>query len=176
LLKYLPSIVASLLVLWVPVAGSAAALPPALPDQLGGSAALTDLPPGPVLVIVVNVRRLRHVQRWEEALRAALPDLQSLRVADVAQEPKPQLADVAGTLARRAPAGVPILIDLDNAWARQFELNTREPCLLLFDSGRELVAHWRGRARAELVSEVLAGIQALEAPAAATGAEVAEHG
>jgi hypothetical protein len=164
--KILPFIVATLLSLSGTLSAQATALPPALPDQFGATGALSDFPRAPVLVIVVSARRLRQVQRWEEALRSELPGLLSMRVADIDQQPQPQLDDVAGTLAKRAPAGVPILIDMDNEWARAFALNTREPCLLLFDANRKLVTQWRGRARAELVSAVIAGIQGL--PSAGT--------
>lgn len=146
---------ATVLILLAPVLAGAAELPAALPDQLGNEIALTDLPEQAVLAIVVAGRKLRHVQRWEEALRAELPELVSLRVADVTEEPRPSIEQVAAKLRQRAPAGVSILIDLDNLWASRFALDTGQPCLLLFDSERRLIAQWRGRAKRALVDEVL---------------------
>jgi len=164
-----PAILAALCLLAGPPGATAGNAPPALPAHGGGTVALDDYARAPVLVIVVNARRLRHVQRWEESLRAELPDLQSMRIADVGQEPKPALTDVVRKLAKRVPPEVSIAIDLDNVWADRFGLDTREPCLLLFDADRQLVASWRGRARGAVVDEVLSGIQALQAPTESPG-------
>jgi hypothetical protein len=141
------------LLAWLPLALQAA--PPALPDQNGGSSGLQDYAGQAVLVIVVNGRKLRHVERWERSLRKQLPKLVSLRVADIRDEPRPALDQVAEKIRSRTPAGVNILIDMENQWAAEYELNTDEPCLLLFDSQHEVTAQFRGRANKRRVAEVL---------------------
>ena len=145
-----------LLLAMLPLAGQAA--PPALEDQLGRSVSLDDYQGQAVLAIVVSGRKLRHIQRWEEALRAEQPALQSIRVADIQDTPRPDLAQVAAKLQKRVPPEASVLIDLDNQWAQAYKLDTNEPCLLLFSPDHELVAEFRGRANKQRLAEVLAAI------------------
>lgn len=132
-----------------------AAQPPALADQYGTDIGLEDYAGEAVLAIVVSARKLRQIERWEKKLRAEMPQLRSLRVADINEQPTPSQAEVATKLRERVPEGVSIQIDLQSLWATYYALDTGEPCLLLFDSAHNVVASYRGRAREALVSEVL---------------------
>ena len=144
-----------LLLLAVLAATAVAAQPPALADQYGTHIGLEDYTGEAVLAIVVSARKLRQVERWEQKLRAELPQLRSLRVADINEQPPPSHAQVATKLRQRVPEGVSVQIDLQSLWATNYSLDTREPCLLLFDSAHSVVAMYRGRAKDALVSEVL---------------------
>ena len=144
-----------LLLLAVLAATAVAAQPPALADQYGTNIGLDDYAGEAVLAIVVSARKLRHIERWEKKLRAEMPQLRSLRVADINEQPTPSQAEVATKLRERVPEGVSIQIDLQSLWATYYALDTGEPCLLLFDSAHNVIARYRGRARDALVSEVL---------------------
>lgn len=136
-------------------ASLAAATPPPLTDQYGDTDALNNYKNAPVLAIVVNVRKLRWVGRWEESLRSSLPNLESIRIADITDEPPPTVEKVIDLLQTRVPPGVPVLIDMDNSWANTYSLDTNEPCLLLFDADQQLVSVFRGRPKGALLEEVL---------------------
>lgn len=133
----------------------ASAVPPALPDQFGINHELSEFSGQPVLVIVASRRKLRWIGKWEEALRPELPQLNSIRIADINDDPRPELSQVAGLLQKRAPADVSILIDLQNHWATEYELDTKEPCLILFDKEHKVVTRFRGRPKGKLVNEVM---------------------
>jgi hypothetical protein len=139
--------------------GLATATPPALPDQFGASHSLSDFAGQPVLAIVASRRKLRWIGKWEEALRPELPQLNSIRIADITDEPRPDMAKVAAVLQQRAPADISILIDLQNHWATAYELDTKEPCLVLFDSNHKVVAKFRGRPKGKLVDEVMTALR-----------------
>jgi hypothetical protein len=137
-------------------AAATAAPPPVLQDQFGNSGSLEDFAGLPVLAIVASRRKLPWIGRWEATIRPELPQLNSIRIADITDEPRPSEAKVAEMLRKRAPEHVSILIDLQNEWASAYELDTTEPCLVLFDSEHKVVAKFRGRSKGELVNEVLA--------------------
>ncbi len=139
----------------LPVLGA----PPPLPDQYNQPVALEDLNGQPLLVIVTSERQLRQIQRWEKALRKSLPGLVSLRIADIAGDPGPTREQVAAKLIQHAPTDVSVAIDEKNLWAREYELDTKEPCLLLFDADHSLTLQFRGRPRKALVAEVLDSIR-----------------
>jgi hypothetical protein len=145
-------------------AASAATLP-ALPDQYGVSSSLNDYAGQPVLVIVASGRKLRWIGQWEKTLRAKIPELVSLRVADITDDPRPAETEVAAVLRDRAPPGISILIDMQNQWATNYQLDTGEPCLVLFDREHNVVTKFRGRPRDPLFSEVIAALR-LHFPAA----------
>ena len=137
----------------------AAAMPPALPDQFGGSGSLNDYSGQPVLVIVASGRKLRWIGQWEKAIRKRMPELVSLRVADITDDPKPADTEVAAILRERAPPGISILIDMENQWAINYQLDTGEPCLVLFDAEHSVVAKFRGRPRDPLFTEVITALR-----------------
>lgn len=138
-------------------ASTAWATPEALPDQFGNLISVADAhasaPDSILIVIVVSGRKLRLVKRWEEGLRQTNPNLISMRIADITDEPRPTHEQVAEKLRKRAPQGVSILIDLENQWANEFELDTNEPCLLLLDKNNQVVATFRGRANKDRLAE-----------------------
>jgi hypothetical protein len=148
-----------LLLLAVLAATPVAAQPPALTDQYGTNIGLEDYAGEAVLAIVVSARKLRQIERWEQKLRAELPQLRSLRVADINEQPLPSQTQVATKLRQRVPEGVSVQIDLQSLWAAHYALDTKEPCLLLFDNAHNVVAQYRGRAKNALVSEVLVALQ-----------------
>ncbi|MGI9290879.1 MAG: hypothetical protein ACR2QG_06345 [Gammaproteobacteria bacterium] len=133
---------------------AAQAAPPALPDQFGNEDSLGNYPGESVLAIVVNVRKLRWVGKWEAALRKEMPGLLSIRVADITDQPPPEQDKIVELLQKRVPPNVPILIDMSNTWATTYELDTDEPCLLLFDADHNVVAQFRGRPKGKLKDEV----------------------
>jgi glucose/arabinose dehydrogenase len=134
-----------------------------LRDQYGGRAGLAGQRGQPVAVIVVNVRRLGGIQRWQEELGNAHPDLAWLRIGDI-DEPGPvDLDRVADTLRRRVPPGVPVLMDPERHWARGLDLDTAQPTVLLFGADGQLAGQWRGRWNAELGTGFAAALRALSA-------------
>jgi hypothetical protein len=140
-------------------AAATAEPPPALQDQFGDSTSLNDFSGQAVLAITASSRKLRWIGRWERTIRAELPELVSIRIADITDEPRPTEAKVAEMLRKRAPENISILIDLQNYWASTYELDTSEPCLVLFDSEHNVIAKFRGRPKGELVDEVMTALR-----------------
>jgi hypothetical protein len=113
------------------------------------------------LVMVVTVRRLRNLKAWETELLERREGIDFLRIADIPADPPATRERVARKLSSRVPDEVSILIDLDRRWAREMNLDTGRPNLLLFDREGELAATFRGRMEPELLEEVLAAIDRL---------------
>jgi hypothetical protein len=132
-----------------------------LADQYGESGGLEDYAGQPVLVIVASGRKLRHIKGWEKGLRKDYPQLLSLRIADITDEPRPTYEQVAKKLLKRVPEDVSIIIDLDNLWATEYGLDTDEACLLLFDAHGKVMAQFRGRANNARLAEVSAAITSI---------------
>jgi hypothetical protein len=152
------------------LAGAAALAAPAslgdlpaleLTDQRGGRDSLAAHRGQPVLVVVVDARRMALVRRWEQQILGRYPDLRVLTVADVNETRRPELGRVQAVLARRVPPEVAVLIDLDRAWARQLELDTTVPNLVLVNAVGEVAAQFRGRWSAAQGDAVLAALAAL---------------
>jgi hypothetical protein len=155
-----PMIACLLILFGLVAAGSAGAgQPPVLQDQYGDSGSLSDYPGEPVLAIVTSARKLRWIGKWEETIRPELPELVSIRIADVTDQPRPGYEEVAKKLRQRIPEGVSVLIDIQNFWASAYELDTDEPCLLLFDSDHNVVATFRGRPKGKLVDAVMVALR-----------------
>ena len=115
--------------------------------------------------MVVTARRLRNLKGWEKPLRERYDDIHFVRIADVPEEPPVSHEEVAQKLVKRVPEEVPILIDIERRWARELELDTSRPNLLLFDRDGRLAATFHGRPDPALLDEVFAAIEEL------TGAE-----
>ena len=145
---------------------SAADLPGPLPDQYGAEIMAPAERNQPLLVIVTQARKARHIERWEQALRKTHPELLSMRVADITGNPKPGIKRVSQKLRQQAPAEVSILIDKDNLWAQTYDLDTREPCLLIFDPQNHLTARLRGRANKKNVAAVIEALTTIQSNAA----------
>lgn len=132
-----------------------------LVDQHGGRARLADLRGQPAAVIVVNVRRLGTIQRWQEELGRAYPELAWLRIGDIDETGPVDLERVAGTLQRRIPPGVPVLMDPERHWASSLGLDTAQPTVLLFAPDGRLAGQWRGRWTTELGASFAEALDAL---------------
>jgi len=130
-----------------------------LPDQYGQTGGLSNYPNQPLLVIVVTGKKLRWIGRWEKQLRAQLPELVSVRVADINDQPPPSLEQVSSRLRKHVPENVSILIDMNSSWANKYKLDTNEPCLLILDDKHQLTAQFRGRPNSDLVAQVIAGLR-----------------
>ncbi|MDH3978027.1 MAG: hypothetical protein OEU86_05880 [Gammaproteobacteria bacterium] len=146
----------------------AAELPGPLPDQFGAEIMAPAERNQPLLVIVTQARKARHIERWEQALRKTQPELLSIRVADLTGNPKPGIKQVSQKLRQQAPEEVSILIDKDNLWAQTYDLDTREPCLLIFDPQNNLTARFRGRANKKNVAAVIEAMTAPQSTAASS--------
>lgn len=129
--------------------------PPMLQDQYGQNSGLGDYTGEAVLAIVATPRKLRWIRKWEETIRAEMPGLTSIRIADVNEQPPPDRNKVADLLRKKVPEDISVLIDLQRHWANYYTLETSEPCLVLFDSDHHVVAKFRGRPKGELVSDVM---------------------
>jgi hypothetical protein len=125
-----------------------------LPDQWGGQDSLGAHRGNPVVVVVVDARRLGTVQRWAKDLLTRFPKLHLLTVADVNEQQPTSIEQVADVLERRVPKEVAVLIDLQRLWARQLALDTGAPNLILVDAQGDLVAQFRGRWKKDLATEV----------------------
>ena len=129
--------------------------PPMLQDQYGQNSGLGDYTGEAGLAIGVTPRKLRWIGRWEETIRAEMPGLISIRIADVTERPPPEHKKVADMLRKKVPEDISVLIDLQSNWANHYTLETSEPCLVLFDSDHHVVAKFRGRPKGELVNDVM---------------------
>ena len=145
---------------------AAHAAPAPLPDQNDQLLSLADYPDQTVLAIVVSGRKLRHIKKWEEGIRKVYPQLTSVRIADITDDPRPSQEQVAEKLRKRAPADVRIMIDIENLWATEYQLDTSEPCLLLFDDNGQVIAQFRGRANKDRLNEVMVVLAEIYPPAA----------
>ena len=132
-----------------------------MPDQRGGRDSLAAHRGSPVVAVVVDARRLGTVKRWEQDLLTRFPGLHVMTVADVNETRPPSIEQVAAVLARRVPADVAVLIDMERLWAREFALDTAAPNLVLIDATGAPVAQFRGRWSAELAAEVRDRVAAL---------------
>ncbi len=142
-----------------PVAGPApdlAALE--LRDQYGTTDNLAAHRGEVVVAFVVTARRLRNIKPWEEALRERHAGLAFVRVADVPDERPASHDEVAAKLRKRVPEDVPVLIDLERAWATALDLDTQRPNVLVFDPRGRLAASVRGLLEPALVDEISGAI------------------
>lgn len=137
-------------------AGTLAALE--LRDQYGNPDSLARRLGSPVVVVVVSVRRLAMIEKWERDLAERVPGIRFLNVADLPTDVPVDLDRTALTLQKRVPPGVHVLMDPARAWATTLALDTELPNLLVFDAAGQLTARFRGRWTAGLAAEVAAAV------------------
>jgi hypothetical protein len=130
-------------------------------DQYGRADSLAAHRDHIVVAMVVTARRLRNLKGWEKQLRERYDDIHFLRIADVPEEPPVTHEQVAQKLVKRVPEEVPILIDVERRWARELELDTARPNLLLVDRDGRIVTTIRGRPEPALLDELFAAIDEL---------------
>lgn len=139
-----------------PLASPIAALE--LRDQSGNVDSLARRAGAPVIAVVVGVRGLAMIEKWERDLSARVPGIHFLNVADLPAGVPVDLERTALTLRKRVPPGVSVLIDPARQWATTFGLNTAVPNLLVFDAAGRLCARFRGRFSPALAAEVAAAV------------------
>lgn len=127
-----------------------------LPDQFGGEDSLASHRGEVVVLILVSVRKLSAIGRWQERLHEAHPEASFLRIADVPEEPPADPERVAAMLRKRAPPEAPVLMDFERRWAGALALDTAQPNVLLFGRDGALAAQYRGRWSPELGEAVAA--------------------
>lgn len=158
----------------LPVAGGVPTPAPAelltleLQNQFGGRDSLVAHQGSALVAVVVNVRRLALIETWERDLSVKIPGIRFFNVADLPSQGVVDLEQTAATLRRRVPPEVPVLMDVERHWATLLELDTNLPNLLVFDAGSMLVARFRGRWSEALARDVVAAIESLPAPLAAS--------
>lgn len=132
-------------------------------DQYGNVDSLARWSGSPVVVMVVSVRRLAMIEKWERDLSERVPGIRFRNVADLPVDVPVDLDRTAMTLRKRVPPGVHVLMDPAREWATTFALDTELPNLLVFDATGLLTARYRGRWTATLAAEVAAAIPRQEA-------------
>lgn len=125
-----------------------------LRDQFGQTDSLARLSGAPVVAVIVSVRRLAMIERWERDLSERVPGIRFLNVADLPSDAPVDLVRTAATLRKSLPKGVAVLMDPERRWATTFALDTTLPNLLVFDATGQLTAQVRGRWTAELAGKV----------------------
>ena len=123
-------------------------------DQRGATDRLADRRDQIVVVMVVTARRLRNLKALEEDLQARYETVHFMRIVDIPEKPRVTHEEVARKLDKRVPEEISILIDVERHWARELELDTQRPNLLLFDREGKFVAAFRGRAEPELLDDI----------------------
>ncbi len=127
-------------------------------DQYGNTDSLARRSGTPVVVVVVSVRHLAMIEKWERDLSERVPGVRFLNVADLPTDVPVDLERTALTLRKRVPPGVNVLLDPAREWALAFSLDTAAPNLLVFDAEGQLTARFRGRWTEALAAEVAAAI------------------
>jgi len=138
-------------------------------DQYGTVDSLARRAGAPVIALVVGIKALPLIEKWERDLTTRVPGIRFLNVVDlpidvpgdVPGTVRVDLDRTAATLRKRVPAGVSVLMDPERQWANAFALDTALPNLLLFDAKGQLVARFRGRWTAALAEEVAAQVATL---------------
>lgn len=123
-------------------------------DQFGHTDSLARQRGTLVIAVIVSMRRLAMIERWERDLAERVPGIRFLNVADLPANAPVDLERTAATLRKRVPPGVAVLVDPARQWATTFALDTTVPNLLVFDAKGQLAARFRGRWTAELAAQV----------------------
>ena len=127
-------------------------------DQHGKVDSLARRAGAPVIAVVVGVKGLAMIEKWERDLSARVPGIRFLNVADLPAGVPVDLDRMAQTLRKRVPPGVSVLMDPARQWATVFALNTALPNLLVFDATGRLTARFRGRWSPALAAEVAVAV------------------
>lgn len=127
-------------------------------DQYGNVDSLARHAGAPVVAVVVGVRHLGMIEKWERDLTVRTPGIRFLNVADLPPDVPVDLDRTATTLRKRVPPGVNVLMDPAREWATTFTLDTDVPNLLVFDAAGRLTARFRGRWTAALAADVAAAL------------------
>ncbi len=127
-------------------------------DQHGNVDSLARRAGAPVVAVVVAVKGLAMIEKWERDLSARVPGIRFLNVADLPAGVPVDLDRTALMLRKRVPSGVSVLMDPAREWATVFALNTALPNLLVFDATGRLTARFRGRWSPGLAAEVAAAV------------------
>ena len=136
-----------------------------LRDQYGQQDSLAEHRGNVVVVMVVTAKRLRNIKPWERHLRERVEGVHYLRVADVPADSKADHDSVAARLRERVPEGVPVLIDIERVWAKELELDTARPSVLIIDRDGRLTSSSGGLFAPELLEPVVDQLeQLLEEP------------
>jgi hypothetical protein len=135
-----------------------------LPDHVGGEDRVAAYRGEPVVVMVVNAKRLRLIKPWERDLREEFPDLAIVRIAIRPEDSDATVAEIRDKYDGRVPAEIPVLIDIDRRWATALDLDTGRPNLILLDATGRLVGSFRGRYKEKDAVEVRAAVNALVNP------------
>lgn len=134
-----------------------------LRDQYGNVATLAGMSGAPVVAVVVSVKRLAMIEKWEKDLSERVPGVRFMNVADLPDDVPVDPDRTALTLQKRVPPGVNVLMDFSREWATTYALDTELPNLLVFDADGQLTARFRGRWSAELAAQVAAAVPRQEA-------------
>jgi hypothetical protein len=129
-----------------------------LRDQFGNTDSLVRQRGNAVVAVVVSVRRLAMIERWERDLSERVPGIRFLNIADLPDDTAVDIERTAATLRKRVPAGVAVLMDPDRRWANSYSLDTALPNLLVFDAEGRLLARFRGRWNPELAMQVASSV------------------
>lgn len=127
-------------------------------DQYGNVDSLARSRGAPVIAVVVSVKRLAMIEKWERDLSERVPGIRFINVADLPADVPVDPGRTALTLQKRVPPGVKVLMDPAREWATTFALDTALPNLLVFDASGQLTARFRGRWTADLAAQVAAAI------------------
>lgn len=127
-------------------------------DQYGSVDSLARWRGAPVIAVVVSVKRLAMIEKWERDLSERVPGIRFINVADLPADVPVDPERTALTLRNRVPPGVKVLMDPAREWATTYALDTALPNLLVFDAAGQLTARFRGRWTAGLAVQVAAAI------------------
>jgi|GEM_PF-1715798 len=134
---------------------SAFAVPAELMDQDSKKGGLQDFSGQPVIVFVTSLTTMAYLGKWEEAIRSKLPDINTMDIGDIDTSSKFILSELSKELEKHVPSGVRIYLDSQNIWAKEYNLNVGEPCVLIFNADHQLVEKFRGYPKGDLLDQVV---------------------
>ena len=147
-------------------ASAALAVPGPLTDQYDKEGGMDKFSGQPVVVFVTSLRELPDLGAWEEAIRPSVPAFNSLDIGDINTSSGLVQKTVVAELKKHVPDGVSVYIDPENTWAKEYDLDLGEPCVLIFDANHELIETFRGKPKGELLENVISQIRKVFPPAA----------